>query len=391
MTTASQTMQFDWRGLSCPEPILKIARVARDLKDSGGLLQILADDEAFPADLESWCRSAGASLRKLTRTSDHFVALIAPPVKIAPSTPRPSAQPFASAPAAAPELAATPELATTPGPLVARKPAAAGADSPAAAAGATSANTITLNLSGLDPDERSLRLEAFSHSGFNGVTLEISADAPTFSNELTAWCHTQGHSLLRLTQEAGVTRASVALSANAAASNLPVPMAQAQAHKRCTLLVLHNDLEALLAALMVANASASMGMRVTIFFSFWGLNLLRAQRRELLPGDEPPSLIQRLMAWMMPRGPHNQKLGRMNMGGVGTALMGSLMKQKSVMDLQQLMESALEQDVRFMVCTTSMSIMGITRGDLAYRDKLEYGGVAAFSQEASTSDVHLTF
>ena len=98
MTTASQTMQFDWRGLSCPEPILKIARVARDLKDSGGLLQILADDEAFPADLESWCRSAGASLRKLTRTSDHFVALIAPPVKIAPSTPRPSAQPFASAP-----------------------------------------------------------------------------------------------------------------------------------------------------------------------------------------------------------------------------------------------------------------------------------------------------
>ncbi|MCA9712938.1 MAG: DsrE/DsrF/DrsH-like family protein, partial [Myxococcales bacterium] len=129
------------------------------------------------------------------------------------------------------------------------------------------------------------------------------------------------------------------------------------ASERCTLLVLHNDHEALLAALLVANGAASQGMDTNVFFTFWGLNLLRGDTPNIMEPEERVGFLQRMMKWMMPRGPKRQPLGQMHFGGVGKGMLGSIMKRQNIMMLPDLMRTAQELGVRFTACTMSMSVM----------------------------------
>jgi peroxiredoxin family protein len=94
---------------------------------------------------------------------------------------------------------------------------------------------------------------------------------------------------------------------------------------------------------------------------------------------------------MMPKGPAEQKLGKLDMAGMGRTMLGSIMKRYELMDIPELMATAEEQGVRFVACTMSMQVMGITKRDLAPRANLDYGGVAAFVEAAGRSRVSLTF
>jgi peroxiredoxin family protein len=155
--------------------------------------------------------------------------------------------------------------------------------------------------------------------------------------------------------------------------------------------VLHNDLEALLAAMLVANGAAAQGQRVVVFFTFWGLNLLRGDRPNQAAPKEKVSFIQRMFKWMMPKGPKRQKLGQMNFGGAGPMMLGGLMREKKIMELPTLIKQAEEQGVKFVACTMSMSVMGITKRDLEPRKNLAYGGVAYFVDAAKGAKMSLVF
>jgi peroxiredoxin family protein len=158
---------------------------------------------------------------------------------------------------------------------------------------------------------------------------------------------------------------------------------------RATLLVLRNDLESLLSALMVANSSASQGMDVEVYFAFWGINLLRGERR---PGDEKqPGILQRMMRWMMPRGPRRQKLSKMHWGGIGKFMLELFMRQRNVLSLEQLMKEAEQQNVQLKVCSMSMGVMGIQKADLMDLPNLSFGGVTSFSESARRSSFSLVF
>ena len=143
------------------------------------------------------------------------------------------------------------------------------------------------------------------------------------------------------------------------------------------------DLDKVLASFIIANGAASMGRPVTMFFTFWGLNALR-KANAVKPKK---STIEKMFGMMMPEGSSKLKLSKMNMGGMGTAMMKKVMKDKNVDSLETLMKSAMDNGVKLVACTMSMDVMGIRKEELI--DGVELAGVASYLGDAEMSDMNL--
>jgi peroxiredoxin family protein len=159
--------------------------------------------------------------------------------------------------------------------------------------------------------------------------------------------------------------------------------AEVQQANELSMIVFSGDLDKVLAAFIIANGAAVMDKPVTMFFTFWGLNVLR--RDEPVPVKK--RLVERMFGRMMPRGPSKLKLSKMNMGGMGTMMMKRVMAQKNVYSLPKLIQSARDAGVRLVACTMSMDVMGITKEELI--DGVELGGVASFLDAADRSNTTL--
>jgi peroxiredoxin family protein len=150
-----------------------------------------------------------------------------------------------------------------------------------------------------------------------------------------------------------------------------------------SMIVFSGDLDKVLAAFIIANGAAAMEKPVTMFFTFWGLNVLR--RGENVKVKK--GLVDRMFSRMMPRGVKKLKLSKMNMAGMGTMMMKRTMAKKNVYDLPTLLKEAQEQGVRLVACTMSMDVMGITQEELI--DGVELGGVVSFLAAADSSHTTL--
>jgi peroxiredoxin family protein len=142
--------------------------------------------------------------------------------------------------------------------------------------------------------------------------------------------------------------------------------------KRFTNVVFSNDLDRALAAFIIANGAATMGYETTLFFTFWGLNILRKSG----PVAVRKSPIEKMFGWMMPKGADKLALSQMHMGGLGTAMMKGIMRKKNVSTLPELIDDARRNGVRLVACTMTMDLMGIKRDELV--DGVEEGGVAMY-------------
>jgi len=152
---------------------------------------------------------------------------------------------------------------------------------------------------------------------------------------------------------------------------------------RKTMIMFSGDLDKAMAGLIIANGAAAMGDEVTMFFTFWGLNILRkAQKIKVRK-----SFMEKIFGFMMPRGADRLGLSKMNMGGMGTLMMKGIMRKKRVSSLPELIESAQELGVKFIACTMSMDVMGIKKEELI--DGVEYAGVATYLGEADEANVNL--
>ncbi len=151
-----------------------------------------------------------------------------------------------------------------------------------------------------------------------------------------------------------------------------------------TIIVFSGDFDRVFAAFIIANGAAAMGDDVTMFFTFWGLNALRKPRKQATSGKSP---LQKAFAAMMPRGADKLRLSSMNFGGAGPRMFKRVMKQNNVMALEELMDTAREQGIRFVVCTMSMDVMGLKEEELI--DGLEFGGVASYLGDADEANVNL--
>ena len=150
-----------------------------------------------------------------------------------------------------------------------------------------------------------------------------------------------------------------------------------------TIIVFSGDLDKALASFIIANGAAAMGNEVAMFFTFWGLNILRK------PGKirTKKGFLEAMFGWMMPRGAGKLGLSKMNFGGIGAIMMKSVMKQKQVNTIQELLESARALGVKMIACTMSMDVMGFKEEELI--DGLEFAGVATYLGEADEANVNL--
>ena len=153
--------------------------------------------------------------------------------------------------------------------------------------------------------------------------------------------------------------------------------------KKMTIIVFSNDMDKAMAAFILATGAASAVMDVTLFFTFWGLSLLRKEAHEPLK----KTLVEKMFGWMLPKGPSGSTLSKMNFGGAGTSMMKGVMRSKKMPQLGELMDMAASMNVKLIACSTSMGIMGITKEELL--DDIEVGGVATYLGEATDSNVNL--
>jgi peroxiredoxin family protein len=160
-------------------------------------------------------------------------------------------------------------------------------------------------------------------------------------------------------------------------------LAKAAPANKLVLICFSGDLDKALAAFIIATGAAAMGMDVVMFFTFWGTPLLRDKKKKAGGKD----LMGKMFGTMLPKGVNALKLSKMNMGGMGTAMMKSLMKKKNVASLEDMLALAAEMEVKIFICEMSMDLMGFKREEMIDYPNLTFCGVAKMLEEAQNSKV----
>ncbi len=154
---------------------------------------------------------------------------------------------------------------------------------------------------------------------------------------------------------------------------------------KLSMIVFSGDMDKLLAAFIIATGAAAMGMEVSMFFTFWAISALRDGHKKKPNKD----LMGTMFHYMLPKGVNKVKLSKMNMGGMGTAMLRSLMKKKNVQSLEELINIAAELEVKIYICNMSMDLMGFKPEEMIDYPGLEYAGVATYLSEAQESKIQL--
>ena len=252
----------------------------------------------------------------------------------------------------------------------------AGESRPSAAA--TESAPIKVDACGLSCPGPLMKLKEALEPLQPGQAVTLSSTDPGFAQDVKAFCHITGHTLKEVVADKGITSATVVKGQSA-----PTETARAGSAKKKTIVVFSGDFDKAMAAFIIANGAAAMGSEVTLFFTFWGLNLLRKPE----PVSVSKTPIEKMFGWMMPRGAERTRLSKMNMFGMGTQMIKGIMKTKNVPSLSELIDKARQNHIRFVACAMSMDLMGIKREELI--DGVEEGGVATYLDLAESAGMNL--
>lgn len=247
-----------------------------------------------------------------------------------------------------------------------------------------------------------------------GEQLQVKVTDPGFGPDLQAFCYSTGNTLISIEEINGSTldskascaggqdlfkcdngtffKAMVVKGGERKNSNVANNIASCLAsigNNQKTLIVFSNDLDRALATFIIANGARAMGSEVTLFFTFWGLNILRKKDASTSADQHKikKNFLEKMFGIMMPKGSNELKLSKLNMLGMGTSMMKYVMKNKKVEPLDGLIEHAINSGVRLIACSMSMDIMGIKKEELI--PGIEIGGVATYLNMAEKSNLNL--
>uniref|UniRef100_UPI0035A1770C DsrE/DsrF/DrsH-like family protein n=1 Tax=Prevotella heparinolytica TaxID=28113 RepID=UPI0035A1770C len=213
-----------------------------------------------------------------------------------------------------------------------------------------------------------------------GERVEIVATDAGFARDASAWCETTGNKLIGNREEKGRYTVVIEKGDSACACSSG---GYAGGGRGKTLILFSDDLDKALATFVLANGAAATGQKVSIFFTFWGLNVLKKVQKPRVQKD----FFGKMFGMMLPSSSLKLKLSQMNMFGMGSRMMRFLMKRKGVDSLESLRRQALMQGVEFIACQMSMDMMGIQREELL--DEVTVGGVATYMERADKANVNL--
>lgn len=211
-----------------------------------------------------------------------------------------------------------------------------------------------------------------------GEQLQITATDQAFGKDVTSWCKMTGAELVALENKNGVVAATIRKQEKTASCEISRNNADNK-----TLIVFSDDLDKALASFVIANGAASTGKKVTMFFTFWGLNVIKKQHKPTVIKD----IFGKMFGWMLPTHSGKLKLSKMNMGGAGSWMMRLIMKRKRIDSLESLIQQAIDNGVEMIACTMSMDVMGVQKEELM--DNVTLGGVASYLERAEEANVNL--
>ena len=241
------------------------------------------------------------------------------------------------------------------------------------------ANALKIDACGLSCPGPIMKLKEGVDRLDDGQTLEIVATDPGFVRDADAWCQSTGNQVVASDSAAGKYR--IVVKRGTPVKNDGVSSAGAGRGK--TFVLFSDDLDKTLATFVLANGAAATGEKVTIFFTFWGLNAIKKSHKPKVKKD----IFGKMFSMMLPSDTRSLKLSKMNMMGLGSKMMRHIMKRRNIASLEQLRDSAIENGVEFIACQMSMDVMGVQREELL--DNVTIGGVATYMNRTEQANLNL--
>ncbi len=239
---------------------------------------------------------------------------------------------------------------------------------------------ISIDACGLSCPGPIMKLKTTIDGMTDGQYLAITATDPGFVRDAEAWCQSTGNKFIKSVSEKGKYKVTVrrASKPNSTSDDTVGTTGQGK-----TFVLFSDDLDKALATFVLANGAAATGEKVTIFFTFWGLNAIKKQKKPKVKKD----VFGKMFSMMLPSDTKSLKLSKMNMFGIGSKMMRYIMKHKNIDSLEMLRESAIKNGVEFIACQMSMDVMGVQREELL--DNVTIGGVATYINRTDNANLNL--
>lgn len=219
-----------------------------------------------------------------------------------------------------------------------------------------------------------------------GALMEVSSSDLGYSKDVKAWCERTGNKLIDVKIEAGIVKATIQKGSGArevAVACSPQGVKITPKDNK-TIVVFSNDIDKVMASLIIANGAIAMGKKVTLFFTFWGLSVLRKQNAPKVK----KGLLDKMFGMMLPKGVRGlNSISKMNMMGMGAQMIKKVMKDKNVSTIEELLKSLMDGGAKLIACRMSMDVMGIHEEEII--DGVEFGGVGAYLGESEDANLNL--
>ena len=238
---------------------------------------------------------------------------------------------------------------------------------------------ITVDACGLQCPGPILKLKKNMDTMAEGERIEVRATDPGFPRDAEAWCQSTGNRFLSRNDEGGYCRVVIEKGGTQPA----VAAVGGAMSKNKTLIMFSDDLDRALATFVLANGAAATGHKVSIFFTFWGLNVIKRVKKPAVKKD----FFGKMFSLMLPSDSRKLKLYQLSMFGIGDKMMRYIMRKKNISQLEELRQQAMDSGVEFIACQMSMDMMGVCKEELI--DGVTIGGVATYMNRAEDACVNL--
>ncbi|WP_195660484.1 FAD-dependent oxidoreductase [Bacteroides nordii] len=243
---------------------------------------------------------------------------------------------------------------------------------------AAPSRTVQVDACGMQCPGPILKMKKTMDTLVPGERVQITSTDPGFARDAAAWCNSTGNKLISKESAAGKSIIVIEKEEPKACS-----IVTSCEGKGKTFIMFSDDLDKALATFVLANGAAATGQKVTIFFTFWGLNVIKRLSKPKVEKD----IFGKMFGMMLPSSSLKLKLSKMSMGGIGGKMMRYIMHSKGIDSLESLRRQALENGVEFIACQMSMDVMGVKKEELL--DEVTIGGVATYMERADNANINL--